>query len=90
MFPPANVYDPGAAESLGEIFGGNLLGVALALVPVIAVFIPFQIFLIKLPKRDFIRILLGSVSVCIGLLIFLSGIDYGFAFAGKYIGEMFL
>lgn len=26
----------------------------------------------------------------VGLLIFLSGIDFGFAFAGKYIGEVFL
>ncbi len=26
----------------------------------------------------------------IGLLIFLSGIDFGFAFTGKYIGEVFL
>jgi len=88
--PPAGLYDPGAAESLGAVVVANLGGVALALFPVIIVYVPFQIFLIKLPKKEFGQILLGSVSVYIGLLIFLSGIDFGFAFAGKYIGEVFL
>ncbi len=88
--PPAGVYDPGAAESLGEIIVSNLGGVALALFPVIVVFLPFQFLLIKLPKKEFIIILLGAISVYVGLLIFLSGIDFGFAFAGKYIGEIFL
>ncbi len=88
--PPAGVYDPGAAESFFEIVLSNISGVALALFPIIIVFIPLQFYLIKLPKRQFIRTLLGSVPVYLGLLIFLSGIDYGFAFAGKYIGEVFL
>lgn len=88
--PPVGVYDPGAAESLGAIFASNLGGVALALFPIVIVFIPFQFFLIKLPKKEFILLLLGSISVYLGLLVFLSGIDYGFAFAGKYIGEVFL
>ncbi len=90
VLPPANVYDPGAAESLGAIIKANLSGVALALFPIVIVYLPFQFLLIKLPKRELIQILLGSVSTYVGLLIFLSGIDFGFAFAGKYIGEVFL
>jgi len=88
--PAAGVYNPGAAESLREIVFSNMGGVALALLPVLIVFLPFQIRLIKLPRREFAGVLLGSVAVYAGLLIFLSGIDYGFAFAGKYIGEVFL
>ena len=88
--PPVGVYDPGAAESLYEITISNLSNVALALIPVILVFIPFQFFLVKLPKREFVKIMLGVIPVYGGLLIFLSGIDFGFAFAGKYIGEIFL
>jgi hypothetical protein len=34
--------------------------------------------------------LAGTAVVYVGLLIFLSSIDFGFAFAGKYIGEVFL
>lgn len=88
--PPAGVYDPGAAENLGAIIISNLGGVALALFPVVLVFLPFQFLLIRLSKKEFIEILLGVVAVYVGLLIFLSGIDFGFAFAGKYIGEVFL
>lgn len=88
--PPAGIYDPGAAESLSEILVLNLGGVALALFPIVIVFLPFQFLLIKLPKKEFVMILLGTVAVYIGLLIFLTGIDFGFAFAGKYIGEVFL
>ena len=90
VFPPEQLYAPGTEVTVNEILTGNLMGVTLALIPVILIFLPFQFFLIKQPKKDFINILLGSVIVFIGLIIFLSGIDYGFAFAGKYIGEVFL
>ncbi len=90
VLPEANAYTPGAAESLGGIIISNLGGVALALIPVVIVFLPFQFFLIKLSKRELVEISLGIVTVFAGLLIFLSGIDFGFAFAGKYIGEVFL
>ncbi len=88
--PPAGTYDPGAVENISEILLSNLKGVALALLPVLLAFLPFQLFLIRLPRREFVRMMLGAGVVYIGLLIFLSGIDYGFAFAGKYIGEVFL
>lgn len=90
ILPPEQLYAPGTENTISEILSGNLVGVALALIPIIVIFLPFQFFLIKQPKKDFITILLGSIVVFIGLLIFLSGIDYGFAFAGKYIGEVFL
>ncbi|WP_120198386.1 DUF1538 domain-containing protein [Lacrimispora algidixylanolytica] len=88
--PPAGIYDPGGAESFLKLILSNVTGVALALFPIIIVFLPFQFFVVKLPKKQFIRTILGVVPVYLGLLIFLSGIDYGFAFAGKYIGEVFL
>ena len=44
--PPAGVYNPGAAEDFGGIIVGNLGGVALALFPLVIVFIPLHIFLI--------------------------------------------
>ena len=89
MLPPASTYDPGAAESLGSILVSNLSDVALALLPIVALFLPFQFLLIKLSKKELFKILLGTIPVYFGLLIFLSGIDFGFAFAGKYIGEVF-
>ena len=89
VLPVANIYDPGTAESLGRLLFSNLGDVALALLPIIILFIPFQLFMIKLPQKDFAKILLGTIPVYLGLLIFLSGIDFGFAFAGEYIGRVF-
>lgn len=88
--PPAAAYSPGGADTLIEVLLENLGGVALALLPILAVFAVFQLVFLKLPKKQFIRMMFGSVPVYVGLLIFLSGIDFGFAFAGKYIGEVFL
>jgi len=88
--PASGIYDPGAAESLRSVVSTNIGDVIFAIVPVVLVFIPFQFFIIKLPKKEFGTILFGVITVCVGLLIFLSAIDYGFAFAGKYIGEVFL
>lgn len=87
---PAELYNPEVSEGLINIFVSNIGDIALALFPVIIVFLPFQIFLFKLPRPAFIKMLLGTIPVFLGLLIFLSGIDYGFAFAGKYIGEVFI
>jgi len=88
--PPAGVYNPGAINNLGEIIVSNLGSVALALLPIVLVFLPFQRFLIKLSRAELRKIMLGMMVVYVGLLIFLSGIDFGFAFAAKYIGEVFL
>ena len=90
QIPPAALYDPSATGSLWEVILSNCNDVAFALLPVVILFLPFQVFMIKLPRREFLRIIIGTIPVFLGLLIFLSGIDYGFAFTGKYIGEVFL
>lgn len=88
--PAAGTYTPEAVGSFGSVLWEHFSGSALALLPIVLVFLPFQFFFIKMPKRDFIKILFGIIPVFLGLLIFLTCVDYGFAFAGKYIGEVFL
>ncbi len=87
--PPANDYVAGGSGSLGAVLLGNLRDVALAVLPIVLISIPFQFFAFKLPKREFFKMLFGVVPVYVGLLVFLSGIDFGFAFVGQYIGEIF-
>ncbi len=87
--PPAGDYVAGGAADLGGVLLGNLRDVAFAVLPIIAISIPFQIFFFKLPRREFLKLMVGVVPVYIGLLIFLSGIDFGFAFVGQYIGGIF-
>lgn len=88
--PPAGAYTPGEAENYFLVLWENLGTVALALFPTVLLFLPFQARWIKLPKKEIFKVLLGTIPVYVGLLIFLSSIDFGFAFAGKYIGETFL
>ncbi len=87
--PPPEKYIAGTDSELFSIITGNLRDVALAVLPIVLISIPFQFFAFKLPKKEFLKMLFGVVPVYAGLLIFLSGIDYGFAFVGQYIGDMF-
>ena len=89
--PPEGIYDPsGSPMNFATILLSNLGDAVIALSPLLLAFIPFQLLLIKLPKAAFIRIMMGIVPVFAGLLLFLSSIDFGFAFAGNYIGVVFM
>lgn len=87
--PPENAYDMSTQRTLGSIVAGNVTDVALAVLPIVLISIPFLIFFLKLPKKKFLQLMFGVIPVYLGLLIFLSGIDFGFGFVGQYIGQMF-
>jgi len=89
--PPADSYDLSEASlSLAQVIISNFGNVSFAILPMLLVILPFQFFWMKLPKKDFIRLMFGIIPVFVGLLVFLSGIDFGFAFAGQYMGTVFL
>ena len=87
--PPAMPYAPGIRDDIGGIVTDNVSTIAIALFPVIIAYVPFQLFVTKLRGKDFRRVMLGAIPAYFGLLLFLSAIDFGFAFAGKHIGESF-
>ncbi len=60
--------------------------VALALSPILAVYLIFQIFFLKLPKITLLKTLIGVAYTYIGLVIFLTAVNVGFLPAGSYIG----
>jgi len=86
---PGYDYDTGAVESFSHVAQFNLRGVTLALIPIVLLFLPFQIFLVKMHKKEFLKILFGTITVFAGLLIFLTCVDFGFAYAGQHIGSSF-
>ena len=89
--PPESIYDPGALPTdVFLVLSASLVDSLIALVPLLAAFLPFQFFLIKMKKKPFLRIMSAILPVFAGLLIFLFAIDFGFAFAGGYIGEVFM
>jgi hypothetical protein len=62
--------------------------VAVALAPVLVIFILFQIFNLHIPKKRFRRMVLGIGYAFIGLTLFLSGVNAGLLPAGFGIGGM--
>ena len=61
--------------------------VALALGMIVLFFLGCQILVLKLPKRQLIRIGVGVVFTYIGLVIFLTGVNVGFMPIGYKLGQ---
>lgn len=62
--------------------------IAISLLPIVLFFALFQIFVLKLAKRELIKILIGLVYTYIGLDLFLTGVNVGFMPAGNYLGQV--
>jgi hypothetical protein len=63
--------------------------VAIAVLPLAALFMTFQVLLLRLPRRDFRNILTGTGISALGLFLFLLGVMIGFFPFGQAIGESF-
>jgi len=64
-----------------------LRNVAVALAPLVASLILFQIFLLKLPPKQVQRLMVGFIYTYIGLVLFFLGTDTAFIPTGKALGE---
>lgn len=64
--------------------------VALALLPILLFFIIFQIYKLKIPKKQVLKIVIGLLYTYIGLVLFLSGANIGFMLAGSFLGSELL
>lgn len=64
-------------------------GVALAVLPLAALFAAAQLLFLRLPRREVARIIKGTVLASVGLFLFLLGVSVGFMPFGRTIGESF-
>ncbi|ACA59020.1 DUF1538 domain-containing protein [Candidatus Desulforudis audaxviator] len=71
-----------------EGFGHTLLEAAEALVPLVVIFLVFQVLFLRLPVEAVGRILAGMVLAFAGLALFLQGVHAGFLPTGKALGEI--
>ena len=78
---------PEALEGPLAIFSSVLHESLISIAPLFALFIIFQIFLLRMTLRQVVRMLIGFVYSFTGLLIFLSGVYGGFMQAGKILGQ---
>ncbi len=60
---------------------------AVALAPIIVIFLVFQIFVFKMKARPFMKICSGLVFTYVGLVMFLTGVNVGFSALGAVLGE---
>ncbi|MBR5232137.1 MAG: DUF1538 domain-containing protein [Clostridia bacterium] len=60
--------------------------VAAALLPIIAFFFIFQVISLRLPGKSLLRIIVGLIYTCVGLMLFLTGANVGFSALGYVLG----
>lgn len=61
--------------------------IALSLLPIIVIFLIFQIFSLKMPRIRLIKIFVGIMYTYIGLVLFLVGVNVGFSSLGVMLGS---
>jgi hypothetical protein len=77
-------------QSLGQIYLHLVPEVgheiAMALLPLLLIFLFFQFTLLHLPGQQVKRMMLGLVYAFVGLVVFMSGVNGGFIPAGRALG----
>ena len=68
--------------------GDTFLGVIIALLPLLGLFIIFQLLILKLPRSYVFNLLKGSLLAIVGLALFLQGVKTGFLPAGEAMGQV--
>lgn len=61
--------------------------IALSLLPIIVIFVIFQIFSLKMPRIRLAKIFVGIMYTYIGLVLFLVGVNVGFSSLGVMLGS---
>ncbi len=84
------LHNPQTTTQMLALFGEALphyfKDVAIALSPIVAVFLFFQVLYLKLPKSQLARIGVGVLYTYVGLVVFLTGVNVGFLPAGNLLG----
>ena len=70
-----------------ELLPDTIREVTIALLPLVILFAVFQIFLLKMPRGQLRRMILGLFYSFVGLVIFLTGTHGGFMPAGEELGK---
>lgn len=63
------------------------LSVGVAILPLLVLFVGFQVFMLRLPRRQIREILAGTALATLGLYLFLLGVSIGFLPYGRAVGE---
>ena len=73
--------------SFFEILKTNVFEVVISTLPILIIFIIMQFVSFKFPKKYVLRIIFSFIIANVGLIIFLTGVIYGFAPMGAILGK---
>ena len=76
-----------ADETFSQIAGHVLHESLISIAPLFALFVIFQLLLLKMTKRQVVRIIIGFLYAFLGLTIFLIGVNFGFSQTGAALGQ---
>jgi len=80
-----------AANQLATFFANGLwhsfVEVIIIIVPIVAIFLLFQVIKLKLSHSELHKIFIGIIYLVVGLAIFLAGVNNGFLPAATALGE---
>ena len=77
-----------AAVAFASVFPHYIQEVAVAMVPICAMFFLFQLATRRFKRNELLKIFSGLIYTYLGLVIFLTGVNIGFMPAGQYIGSV--
>jgi len=60
-----------------------------AIIPLVLFFLVFQVFHLRYPRRQVMKLLLGMAFTAVGMVLFLSGVFLGFLPTGQDMGRFF-
>ncbi|MBR1984779.1 MAG: DUF1538 domain-containing protein, partial [Clostridia bacterium] len=80
------VASQGVFQEIGHALLSYLGDVALILLPIIVLFVLFQIFAFKFPKQKVLKMCMGFIYTFIGITLFLAGVECGYLPMGTAIG----
>ncbi|MBR1847273.1 MAG: DUF1538 domain-containing protein [Bacilli bacterium] len=76
-------------ESLLHDSTSSMQSVALSVGPILLFFIVYELIFIRVPGMKLVRIIIGMVITYVGLVLFLSAVEWGFLPIAQTVGHMF-
>lgn len=90
-YSPINVASVDTTRDVVRVFLKDIPSYAkevfISLLPILAVFVIFQFMTRRYQKRQIKRILIGILYTYVGLVLFLCGVNIGFAPVGSFLGK---
>ena len=81
-----------ATDSIWQLLGNDSLStmgsVALSVIPILVFFIVYELLFVRITAKELFRIIIGLVITYVGLVVFLTAVEWGFLPIAQTVGRM--